>query len=175
MLTSGTYDERRYIVNEERPGEFKKHGHVTRINEVGPPPEAVEPELTALAAAVMESGAAAPLKAGPVFTLGLSTSTPLPRGTVGWAGRSPTTGGGSTTTPPLIVHDEDKRACYDALRAVRRRSSRRWWIFSRGRPPRPGGGRWNWPRARCRSAGDSPTSCRECRHKSISSCRFQPT
>ena len=133
MLTSSTYDERRYIVNEERPGEFKKHGHVTRINEVGPPPEAVEPELTALAAAVMERGAAAPLKAGPVFTLGLSTSTPLPRGTVGWAGRSSTSGGGSTTTPPLIVHDEDKRACYDALRAVRRRrSSRRWWIFSRG-------------------------------------------
>jgi hypothetical protein len=25
VLTEGTYDERRYIENEERPGEFKKH------------------------------------------------------------------------------------------------------------------------------------------------------
>ena len=28
-LTEGTYDERRYIVNGERPGEFKKHDYVT--------------------------------------------------------------------------------------------------------------------------------------------------
>ena len=29
VLTEGTYDERRYIVNGERPGEFKKHDYVT--------------------------------------------------------------------------------------------------------------------------------------------------
>ena len=28
-LTEGTYDERRYIVNGERPGEFKKYDYVT--------------------------------------------------------------------------------------------------------------------------------------------------
>lgn len=28
-LTEGAYDERRYIVNGERPGEFKKHDYVT--------------------------------------------------------------------------------------------------------------------------------------------------
>lgn len=32
ILTSGTYDERRYIDNSERPGEFKKHDYVTSIN-----------------------------------------------------------------------------------------------------------------------------------------------
>ena len=35
VLTSGTYDERRYIENEERPGEFKKHDYVTGVHEVG--------------------------------------------------------------------------------------------------------------------------------------------
>lgn len=34
VLTGGTYDERRYIANEERPGEFKKHDYVTCIHEV---------------------------------------------------------------------------------------------------------------------------------------------
>lgn len=35
LLTSRTYDERRYVVNEERPGEYKKHDYVTGKNEVG--------------------------------------------------------------------------------------------------------------------------------------------
>ena len=39
-LTEGTYDERRYIVNGERPGEFKKHDYVTGKNEVGSQPVA---------------------------------------------------------------------------------------------------------------------------------------
>lgn len=32
VLTGGTYDERRYIDNEERPGEFKKHDYVTGVH-----------------------------------------------------------------------------------------------------------------------------------------------
>ena len=32
-LTEGTYDERRYIVNGERPGEFKKHDFLTALRE----------------------------------------------------------------------------------------------------------------------------------------------
>ena len=48
ILTSGTYDERRYIENGERPGELKKHDYVTGIHEVGTPAEQVEWELDEL-------------------------------------------------------------------------------------------------------------------------------
>ena len=47
-MTEGTYDERRYIVNGERPGEFKKHDYVTGKNEVGSPPDEVENDLAEL-------------------------------------------------------------------------------------------------------------------------------
>lgn len=45
VLTSGTYDERRYIVNEERPGEFKKHDYVVGENEIGASPQDVHFEI----------------------------------------------------------------------------------------------------------------------------------
>ena len=48
ILTSVTYDERRYIDNGERPGEFKRHDNVTGIHEVGSAPEDVEPDLQEL-------------------------------------------------------------------------------------------------------------------------------
>lgn len=35
ILTKGTYDERRYITNNERPGEYKKHDYVTGKDEIG--------------------------------------------------------------------------------------------------------------------------------------------
>ena len=35
LLTSGTYDERRYVINKERSGEYRKHDYVTDKNEVG--------------------------------------------------------------------------------------------------------------------------------------------
>ena len=41
VMTEGTYDERRYLVNNERPGEFKKADYVTGIHEVGSAPEHV--------------------------------------------------------------------------------------------------------------------------------------
>ena len=47
-LTKGTYDEYRYNVNKERPGEFKKHDYVTGVHEVGTYPEEVETELIEL-------------------------------------------------------------------------------------------------------------------------------
>lgn len=47
-LTRGTYDEYRYNVNEERPGEFKRHDYVTGINEVGSYPHEVEIHLKEL-------------------------------------------------------------------------------------------------------------------------------
>ena len=48
ILTSGTYDERRYVENGERPGEFKKHDYVTGIHEVGSPVETVAEDLQEL-------------------------------------------------------------------------------------------------------------------------------
>ncbi len=34
-MTIGTYDERRYVLNDERPGEYKKSDYVTGKEEVG--------------------------------------------------------------------------------------------------------------------------------------------
>lgn len=48
VLTQGTYDERRYIDNGERPGEFKKADYVTGIHEVGVAAIYVEEELNTL-------------------------------------------------------------------------------------------------------------------------------
>lgn len=48
VFTGGTYDERRYIVNEERPGELKKHDYVTGIHEIGSAAEDMENDLTEL-------------------------------------------------------------------------------------------------------------------------------
>lgn len=42
ILTKGTYDERRYVTNNERPGEYKKHDYITGINEVGATPSEVQ-------------------------------------------------------------------------------------------------------------------------------------
>ena len=52
ILSSGTYDERRYIENEERPGEFKKHDYATGVHEVGSSTENVENDMTELIAEV---------------------------------------------------------------------------------------------------------------------------
>lgn len=48
ILTKGTYDERRYNINKERPGEYKKHDYITGINEVGSAVEDVENDINAL-------------------------------------------------------------------------------------------------------------------------------
>jgi Fic family protein len=47
-LTAGTYDERTYIANDERPGTFKKHDYVVGLSEVGYPPQDVETGLAEL-------------------------------------------------------------------------------------------------------------------------------
>lgn len=47
-LTKYTYDEKKYIANGERTGEFKKHDYITGIHEIGAAPEDVEQELSEL-------------------------------------------------------------------------------------------------------------------------------
>lgn len=48
ILTKGTYDEQRYIQNQERPGEYKKHDYITGRNEVGSPVKNVSSEIKEL-------------------------------------------------------------------------------------------------------------------------------
>jgi Fic family protein len=48
IITAGCYDNRRYVDNNERPGEFKKHDYVVGQQDVGSPPEEVETDLQEL-------------------------------------------------------------------------------------------------------------------------------
>lgn len=50
ILTAGTYDMRRFLENDERPGEFKKHDYVIGRNEVGAAPDEVAGEMEELLA-----------------------------------------------------------------------------------------------------------------------------
>lgn len=52
QLSKGTYDEYRYEINHERPGEFKKHDYVTGVHEVGSYPEDIENDLSEVIAEV---------------------------------------------------------------------------------------------------------------------------
>ena len=47
-LTKNTYDERRCVVNKERPGQYKIQDYITGINEVGSSPENVEKDMKQL-------------------------------------------------------------------------------------------------------------------------------
>ena len=56
ILTAGTYDERRFVVNHERPGEFKKHDYVVGMDEIGAAPEDVAQEMEELLDEVRDYG-----------------------------------------------------------------------------------------------------------------------
>ena len=114
-LTEGTYDERRYIVNGERPGEFKKHDYVTGKNEVGSPPDEVENDLAELIEEVNAIGAKAPLKAGAYLHARFENIHPFADGN-GRVGRTLLNYWLMINNyPPTIVYEEDRRAYYDAL------------------------------------------------------------
>jgi Fic family protein len=63
ILTAGTYDERRFIENGERPGAFKKYDYVTGRLEVGCPPREVPEALTELVNELSGFSEGDPLKA----------------------------------------------------------------------------------------------------------------
>lgn len=116
-LTAGAYDERRYVVNGERPGEFKKHDYVTGKNEVGSAPEDVENDLSDLLEEVNTIGKQSPLKAGAYFHAKFENIHPFADGN-GRVGRLAMNyllvlhG-----HPPVIIHEEDRRDYYEALEA----------------------------------------------------------
>ena len=115
ILTSGTYDERRFIVNEERPGQFKKHDYVTGRNEIGLPPEEVESGLTDLINELNEYDGNDVLKAAAYFHMRFEHIHPFADGN-GRVGRTLLNYFLLIhSEPPVIVFDEDKRKYYDAL------------------------------------------------------------
>ena len=115
ILTAGVYDERRYLVNGERPGEFKKHDYVTGKDEVGSPPENVETDLSELLEEVNTIGKQSPLKAGAYLHACFENIHPFADGN-GRVGRILLNYWLMINDyPPTIIHEEDKRRYYAAL------------------------------------------------------------
>lgn len=117
-LTYGTFDERRFVTNNERPGEFKKHDYVTGINEVGSPPEYVEEDLTSLINEVNDIKNDAKFNALTVAAYlhaGFEYIHPFADGN-GRVGRTVMNYYLMVNDfPPLIIYDEDKKDYYKAL------------------------------------------------------------
>jgi Fic family protein len=115
ILTGGTYDEHRYIENEERPGEFKKHDYVTGIHEVGSSAENVKSDLSELLTEINDYNGKDVLKAGAYFHAKFEFIHPFSDGN-GRVGRTLTNFYLMTHDhPPLIIYDEDKQMYYECL------------------------------------------------------------
>lgn len=114
-LTGGTYDERRYIDNEERPGEFKKHDYVTGIHEVGSAAKDVESNLMKLIDEVNAYEGKDVLKAAAYLHARFEFTHPFADGN-GRVGRTLLNYYLMTNNhPPLIFYDENKRMYYECL------------------------------------------------------------
>jgi len=117
VLTGGTYDERRFVEQGERPGTFKRHDYVTGREEVGSAPEDVQGDMEALLKEINDFVEGDILKAAAYFHLRFEYIHPFADGN-GRVGRIllnyflMTRG-----QPPIIVYDDDKAAYYAALEA----------------------------------------------------------
>ncbi|HEX2944741.1 MAG TPA: Fic family protein [Clostridia bacterium] len=115
VLTGGTYDERRYIENMERPGEFKKHDYVTGIHEIGSAVEKVENDMTEMITEINEYRGKDVLKAAAYLHARFEYIHPFADGN-GRVGRTLMNYYLMTQDhPPIIVYDEDKRLYYECL------------------------------------------------------------
>jgi len=115
ILTSGTYDEHRFIANEERPGEFKKHDYVTGVNEVGSSAQNVEKDMAELIWEVNEYKGENILKAAAYLHARFEYIHPFADGN-GRVGRTLLNYYLMINNhPPLIIYDEDKHLYYECL------------------------------------------------------------
>lgn len=118
LLTIGTYDERRYILNGERPGEYKKHDYVTGREEVGVSASEVEKEIEKLVNEVNSintNDAEDIIKIATYFHNKFENIHAFVDGN-GRVGRTLTNYILMINNmPPLIVYDEDKKYYYAAL------------------------------------------------------------
>jgi len=116
-LTGGAYDERRYVEQGERPGEFKKRDYVVGLAEVGSLPEDVEDDLTELLAELDGYKGKNTLSVAAYFHARFEYIHPFADGN-GRVGRTLLNYFLMIHDhPPLIVYDEDKAGYYDALAA----------------------------------------------------------
>lgn len=114
-LTSGTYDEWRYVENGERPGEFKKHDYVTGIHEVGSPVETVAEDLRELVDEVNEYTGQQYLRVGAYLHARFESIHPFADGN-GRVGRTLLNYYFMINNqPPLVVYAEDKGFYYACL------------------------------------------------------------
>ena len=118
LLTIGTYDERRYISNGERPGEYKKHDYVTGREEVGTSANEVAKEIENLVNevnSVNTNDVENIIKIATYFHNKFENIHAFADGN-GKVGRTLTNYILMTNNmPPLIVYDEDKKYYYAAL------------------------------------------------------------
>ncbi len=115
VLTAGTYDERRFVEQGERPGEFKKHDYVTGQEEVGSPPDNVHEDLSDLLSEISEYEDKDVLKVAAYFHLRFEYIHPFADGN-GRVGRALLNYFLMTHGhPPLIIYDDDKADYYTAL------------------------------------------------------------
>ena len=115
VLTSGTYDERRYIENQERPGEFKKHDYITGIHEVGSPFKEVESDLDELISEMNDYDGSNLLQAAAYLHLKFEYIHPFADGN-GRVGRTLMNYYLMINShPPIIIYDEDKHLYYACL------------------------------------------------------------
>ena len=118
LLTVGTYDERRYILNGERPGEYKKHDYVTGREEVGASVNEVVKEIENLlneVNSVNTNNTEDIIKIATYFHNKFENIHAFADGN-GRVGRTLTNYILMiNNVPPLIVYDEDKKYYYAAL------------------------------------------------------------
>lgn len=116
LLTQGTFDHKRFIANDERPGQFKKHDYVVGQFEVGEPPELIPNLLQELVDEISEE-TSNPLKVATYFHAKFEFFHPFADGN-GRVGRTLLNYYLMIhNRPPLIIYDEDKKLYYEALGA----------------------------------------------------------